>query len=424
MEAVSYRIRDPVHGFVQFDQVEKSLIDSSPFQRLRRIKQLAMTHLVYPGAVHTRFEHSIGVMEVATQLFDSLVERGGSRLKAALRVDSPDELARLRRTLRIAALLHDVGHAPFSHASEDLLPEGHEGMTARIMKDSELRDVLEKRHYQAGLHMEDIVPVALEPKASGGPLDARSQFLNELITGVFGADRIDYLLRDSLHAGVKYGQFDASRLIQSLTFVEDPETGDPVIALDRGGIHAAEGLILARYFMYQQVYFHKTRRIYDHHLLQFLEGLLPDGHYPQEAQEYLKWDDTAVEQEIQRQGRLGSNEAASVFYTRGHYRMVFQAPEGSLESYMDQVDDLRRGLADTFGNDVYVDALVKPLAPTGGPDVLVVSKGSVVSTWEAESKLFSTLPPLGFFRVYARNDGSVKKAVEDYCQGFFGVRSC
>lgn len=122
---VLYEIRDPIHGFVLFDELEKDLINSLPYQRLRRIKQLAMTHFVYPGAVHTRFEHALGVMELATMIFETLRKKQPTRFMAAFRLEADADVERARRVLRLAALLHDVGHAPFSHASrQDPLQSG------------------------------------------------------------------------------------------------------------------------------------------------------------------------------------------------------------------------------------------------------------------------------------------------------------
>src|ERR1700761_5000733 len=126
MSSKDIEIRCPIHGFVQLNEWERRIIDHPVFQRLRRIRQLAWTDMVYPGAMHTRFEHSLGVMHVATQLYDAIAERSGAILKGDLAYND-DGLRTDRILVRLTALLHDVGHAPFSHAAEDLLPLHEEG---------------------------------------------------------------------------------------------------------------------------------------------------------------------------------------------------------------------------------------------------------------------------------------------------------
>jgi len=145
----TYEIRDPIHGFIKLNEWERDIINQPAFQRLRRIKQLAWTDMVYPGATHSRFEHSLGVMQVISSLFDAICERQKSFLTDNLNYRESG-LDRLRALLRIAALLHDIGHAPFSHAGEDIFPVDsqtgrayvHEEYSAAIVK-FELRDVIE-----------------------------------------------------------------------------------------------------------------------------------------------------------------------------------------------------------------------------------------------------------------------------------------
>ncbi len=144
-----YEIRDPIHGFIQFNAWEREIINHLVFQRLRRIRQLGLTEMVYPGAVHTRFEHSPGVMHVATKLFDQIVKRQKIYPKELLNCNDED-FARTRTIIRLAALLHDIGHSPFSHAGEGLMPliksgdrfYGHEDYSAAIIE-LMLRDVIE-----------------------------------------------------------------------------------------------------------------------------------------------------------------------------------------------------------------------------------------------------------------------------------------
>ena len=283
-----HEIRDPVHTFVRLDNDERQVLDSRPFQRLRHVHQLALTYLVYPGATHKRFEHSLGVMELASRVFDIVTNRDNvsEHVRARLpELDRPDTLAYWRRVLRMAALCHDVGHLPFSHAAErELLPDGwdHERMTRAIISGDEMRSIWGS--LKPPLSPEDITKLAVGPeKAADIEFSTWESILSEIIVGdAFGADRMDYLLRDSHHAGVAYGRFDHYRLVDTLRILppaaaREADDSEPALGLESGGIQSAEALMLARYFMYSQVYFHAVRRIYDIHLMDFLKEWLDGG---------------------------------------------------------------------------------------------------------------------------------------------------
>jgi len=302
MRKPRHEVRDGVHGFVIFDNVERELIDSRPYQRLRSIHQLALTYQLYPGATHRRFEHCLGVMEIATRIFDRLFD---GQVPDNVRSRIADELQNnkgyWRRVLRAAALLHDLGHLPFSHAAEaELLPMGwdHERLTVEIIRNSEIKGILENA--TSPIKPEDVIDIAWSPKdrAKAEPhyeLSPWKALLNEIITGnTFGADRIDYLLRDSWHTGVAYGRFDPYRLVAGLRPIVAPDTDEVAIGLDDGAIHAAEALLLARYFMYTQVYMHEVRRIYDLHLQRFLQAWLPGGKFSVTWQEAIAMTDDEV----------------------------------------------------------------------------------------------------------------------------------
>ena len=138
-------VRDPIHGFIIYNGLEKEIINSKPFQRLRHIKQLAFTDYVYPGATHTRFAHSLGVMEFATKIFDILVRKQGDVLKKGFGWNDGD-IQRNRQLLRLSALLHDVGHAPFSHASESLFSNGqkHEDYSVKIIRETQIGNIIDQ----------------------------------------------------------------------------------------------------------------------------------------------------------------------------------------------------------------------------------------------------------------------------------------
>ncbi len=337
MTKLQHEVRDGIQGFVLFDEFEKTLIDSAPVQRLRCINQLAMCYQVYPGATHKRFEHSVGVMEFAARIFDSLFtrrlpDRVQERIESELQPPRKDYW---KRVVRVAGLLHDVGHLPFSHAAESaLLPDGwnHERLTAEIIRNSEIADLLKKE--RPAVEPEDVVDVAwdvkkrIEHESTGWSLGPWKTLLNEIICGnTFGADRIDYLMRDSWHAGVAYGRFDPDRLISGLTAVIHPDTEEIALGLDIGAIHTAEALLLARFFMYSQVYFHDVRRVYDLHLKEFLQAWLPEHKFSANWQDLLGITDHEVLAAMRESATDKANEhheLAARVLNRKHFRTAYE----------------------------------------------------------------------------------------------------
>src|SRR5271165_100954 len=264
-------VRCPVHGFIGYSKNERKIIDHPVFQRLRHVRQLAMEYLVYPGAVHTRFEHSLGVMELATQVFDRLLERHRVEIEKDLR-QVPElgdhTIAKSRQLIRLMALLHDVGHPAFAHAGEAGIPgEDHEKVSIHAIQ-AILGSLLDSTFFPGT----SAVLVRLMEKSE------ELAFLSQLVSGEMDADRADYLLRDSLHCGVSYGLYDVAKLIEAVTLVEDPDSGRLQLALERGGEHMFEAMILARYQMNVQVYFHKIRRIYDHYLEEYNRSWGPENY--------------------------------------------------------------------------------------------------------------------------------------------------
>jgi HD superfamily phosphohydrolase len=309
-------------------------MDSAPFQRLRHIHQLAMTYLVYPGATHRRFEHSLGVMELVSRIYDVVTDSG--RVHPTMRDLMPEKGSAShqywRHALRMAALCHDIGHLPFSHAAEkELLPEGwdHERMTIELIRSPAMRSIWEEM--TPPLRTEDVIKLAVGPdKYREHVFTDWEIILSETIVGnVFGADRMDYLLRDSYHAGVAYGSFDRYRLIDTLRVLprEDQGSSEPALGLEEGGLHSAEALMLARYFMYQQVYFHPVRRIYDIDLKEFLKEWLPNGSFGVKIEKYLAMTDAEVTAAIlaaSRNYRSRAHKAASKITNRQHFKVLYQ----------------------------------------------------------------------------------------------------
>ena len=229
-------IRDSVHGDLNLNELEVELIDSPQIQRLRRIKQLGFTYLVYPGANHSRFEHSIGTMYLASRLADNLL------------LDDHQ-----KSIVRICAILHDSGHGPFSHVSEGFM-RTHEELTSELIKKSQLRDILSENF--------DLKEILETVRGEGS--------LGQIISGELDVDRMDYLLRDSYYTGVAYGVIDVERLIYNM------ELGEHLM-IKRKGVQAAESMLLARYFMYPSVYQHHTTRIINSMFRRCLKKLFDGG---------------------------------------------------------------------------------------------------------------------------------------------------
>lgn len=328
-------VRDPIHIFCKLDSDEKKVLNSRPFQRLRHIHQLALTYLVYPGATHKRFEHSIGVMELASRVYDVLTD--SNNINEIVRESVPeigreDAKRYWRRIVRMAALCHDIGHLPFSHAAEKhLLPEGwnHERLTVDLIRSKEMTQIWE--NMTPPLRTQDIVKIAVGPKELKEiSFSNWEAILSEIIVGdAFGVDRMDYLLRDSYHAGVAYGKFDHFRLVDTLRILpkNGEEDEEPVLGIEEGGLHTAEALLLARYFMYKQVYFHPVRRIYDIHLKDFLKEWLDGGAFSTDIYELLNITDNEVTSgilETARNSTLKGHISANRIVNRDHFRLIYQ----------------------------------------------------------------------------------------------------
>lgn len=250
-------IRDTLYGMIKLSKPEFDLLDTFPLQRLRRIKQLAMANLLYPGANHTRFEHTLGVMHLSTRIADKLIDKR----------DMPDFHYK-REAIRGAALLHDIGHGPFSHVFESVLQEKN--------KDLVEKGEIEEIHEQITLDIidlnEDIKKCfdnkTLELVKKIIAKSMRRELEKEIVSGPLDADKYDYLIRDSNYTGVKYGFFDFERLLDTMTVLKN-EMGN-FIAFEKDGKEAVEQFLLAKYYMDSQVYRHRVRFITDHMIIKGL----------------------------------------------------------------------------------------------------------------------------------------------------------
>jgi HD superfamily phosphohydrolase len=228
-------ITDPIHKNIKFTLVEKELIDTFIFQRLRRIRQLAGAHLVYPGALHSRFEHSLGSMFLAGL--------AGQTLYSKDYFTDQDYIQKLR----IAALLHDIGHGPFSHLFEEILNTddkfSHESIGQNIITKTIVSDIITKNGYNS----QEIASLSFGKH--------KINFLNEVISGGLSVDLMDYLPRDSYFSGTEYGKIDYHRIINSLEV-----SSNDILGISKSALYSYESMLISRYQMFKAVYFHKTVR--------------------------------------------------------------------------------------------------------------------------------------------------------------------
>ena len=231
-------IRDPLWNTIRLDHTAVRIIDTAAFQRQRYIKQLGFTHLVYPGATHTRFDHAVGVYHLAVIALRRLRECGGI----------PEELWQDAGLVPYAALLHDIGHYAFSHALEelgpDMLPGDHEAVSARFFASAELKEALSTLGEDAGQKIHSLIQ-----GRSGNPFGG-------LVSGSLDLDKMEYLRRDARFCGVPYGEVDVDRLLQGFAILTDPETGASEVGVYEKAVSALESLLFAKYQMFRNVYWH------------------------------------------------------------------------------------------------------------------------------------------------------------------------
>lgn len=344
------KIYDSVHGFIPFDEFEKELIDSVPFQRLHYIHQLGIAYLVYPGATHTRFEHSLGVMLLASLMFDKICKSIRPDVFHFVPRKGSADFLYWRRVLRMAALCHDLGHLPFSHVAEkDLLsPHGHELMTLKIIESDYLKPVWQKlRNAPSYLEdvierdiVEDIKKIAIgEAKwkaMTGKGFNSWERIVSEVITGdFFGADRIDYLIRDAKSTGVAYGLFDYHQLIEMLRILPSVDRGSDELQLgiDENGLESCEGLLLARHFMHRRIYQYSSVKAYNFHLRRYMKANYSPKIF-EDLESFLSISDTDVISSLNKAAKdprlPGHADARCVIYRQHRFRAI-ALPENMTE---------------------------------------------------------------------------------------------
>lgn len=301
-------INDEIHGSIEFNELEGRIIDSRAFQRLRRIKQMSITYLVYPGANHTRFEHSLG-----TAYLSWLISR-----KLGLEEDEA-------RKIKLSGLLHDIGHTPFSHEGEDVLKKyigNHEEIGKKKILEGQIADIIAENYKHN---------------------EIENTSYESIITSDLGSDRMDYLKRDALNTGVAYGIIDIDRIVHTLCM----ERGE--LCIEKGGLEAAEYLLIARFMMFSAVYMHKTVRIATAMLYKAIEGAISDKTI--EPQEFAELDD-ATALNMMSKSKDGGKYATAIL-ERELYKEVCSFPKDDFSK--DEAKKMEIDLSEKFGCDIIVD---------------------------------------------------------------------
>lgn len=420
--------RDPIHGSIRLSPRELQVVEHPLLQRLRGIKQLGFADFAFPGATHSRFSHTLGAMEVGSRAFDA-VFGDESQLPAATR-------ERFRQTIRLALLLHDIGHAPLSHATESCMPlrtalgideDGgargaratHEDYTIKLLLASDLTALLRAEFGDQGIDPRDVA------RLISGRFDERRDafrvdgvdfgpLLRQLVSGELDADRMDYLQRDSYYAGVAYGKFDDQWLINNLT-QHVTEDGAVHLALLHRAIFAFEDFLLSRYHMFISVYYHHTAVGLDTMLARFIDEE-PDAFViPTDPADFVNLDDVSFWNTL----RGSQSPWAQRIVTRQLYRRVVElnADDGVLE-----LPALKTALAEA-GIDYFISRDESVLSHYYGSGIVAANPIFVVnralrraSRIDSYSKLFARYAqPTRLTRLYCRPDqlGAAQDCLRD-----------
>ncbi len=376
---MSIQIRDSIHGSIVLSNRELQLIDHPAFQRLRNIKQLGFADLAFPGATHSRYSHSLGAMELATRIFDGLFKPGD--LDEAFR-------KRMRQAVRLAMLLHDLGHAPLSHTMEMRMPAGvtHEDYTYRLITDSSFSREMTRLFADDGVYPKDIT--SLEFKQGG--LNYQP-ILKQIISSECDADRMDYLQRDSFYCGVNYGKFDADWLMSCLTAIE--QDGAVYLGIKSKGMFSFEDFLLSRYHMFASVYLHHTPVIFEKMLQKYFKESKEAFELPADLEAYIKLDDIDIQMHL----RQSKNSWAQRIVQRKPYSLLMdELSQSEHVRLCEQLADQKISLIESQSN----NAISKYFGRSSIPLYVQTKRGTIVEL-ESYTELFKRYQrPAQFNRIY------------------------
>ncbi|MGC8931983.1 MAG: HD domain-containing protein [Candidatus Methanodesulfokora sp.] len=398
-------IKDPIHGYIKINNFELSIIETRPLQRLRRIKQLAGSEYVYPGAIHTRFEHSIGTMHMAGLMAETLKDLGVDVVQLS----------------RLQGLLHDVGHGPFSHTFEPVLEEicglSHEDMTQKIVKETEIADILSKNGFD---------PAEVADYSIGR---GKTRYQNQIIRSPFDADKLDFTMRDSYHTGAGY-YVDAYRIVYNLGIIDNS------LGLNIKALPTLESLLISRLLSFRSIYFHKTSRAAQVMLtraMKIVSDKLEVEEATKDVEKYLQLDDYTVWNVIRSDPRTRNifEDLANRRLLKVAYEDVLYRREGDLALLEKKsiVESIRDEIADRSGvprEEIYIDTpLLRtlPVEDISSEIIFFSSEGEGIKRVNADEispiiyQLRRTV--MSTLRVYTRKENveKVKKASEEVFKG-------
>lgn len=427
-DTFSVHFRDPIHGSILISSDELALVESPVFQRLRGIKQLGFADHAFPGATHTRFAHSLGAMEMATRMFDAVFPSPRVALEGGSEAEGPalaeETRRRFRQLLRLAVLLHDIGHAPLSHATEGFMPprrelgldclsagedDGvratHEDYTTLLILDSVLTPKIEERFSGRGITSGDVanlitgvLPERAEALRDGG-IDY-APLLTQMVSGELDADRMDYLQRDSYHAGVDYGRFDQDWILGNLG--HHIEEGRAYLALYHRAIFAFEDFLLSRYHMFASVYYHHSSIAFDTMLTRFIAEE-PSFRFPTDAQAYIEFDDVSFWSLL----RASKNPWAKRIVQRNIYRRILELNAEEDTSDLKNIEDAlaAEGIDFYVSQDESVLSRYYAFGGVGAPIYVVNRALGRARRVDTYSKLYERYAqPARLLRIYCRPD--------------------
>ncbi len=406
------RIRDPIHGTIVLTDAEATVVDTPHFQRLRHIRQLGFGELAFPGATHTRHAHCLGAMHVAARLFDAMTSKSG--LDAETR-------ERFRATVRLAVLCHDLGHMPLSHSSERIAPmraslrlpppldepvgrANHEDFTAKLLLDSSLTPIVRAAYAHIGVTAEQATALVMgAPELAAGAFFDRGVdwtfALRAIVSGELDADRMDYLLRDSLYTGVNYGRYDLEWLLQHISAERRLHTS--VMAISPAAVFAFEDFLLSRFHMFLSVYYHHTAASFEYMLARFYDSSPSAFQIPTDPEAFLRCDDISLYAAL----RESTNPWAQRIVERRGFRHLVQFTErdpeydlGALAAALEQAG-IEHFTVESRG------VLSKYFEEGNNPSLYVIDSGSGrLTPIAAYTPLYKRFGSVRLSRIYVRRD--------------------
>jgi len=399
-------IKDPIYGYVNITEEDKKLIDTPYLQRLRRVRQLPLADYVYPSAVHTRFEHSLGVAHLAMNIMINLP------------VEIEEDEAKI---IRFASLLHDIGHGPFSHLFEVILIKyfnlNHEQVGREIIIRSEIADILK----DIGIN-----PVEIGNLIVGESFSLK-KYLQQIVKSGIDADKLDFIKRDNFHSGAGYGNIDIDRLVNTMEVYEEN------LAINMTALHTFELFLLARVKSFEAVYFHKTLRIAQLMLLKAIEKYIEKNGFPSklEIDEYLNLDDLRLWIKLAEDS--SSKDIMKRIERRDLMKEAFEKrflSKESLSNLMKELDEIKESIiskANINEDELFIDLSILPSVPYHGayaydPFEIPIVK---VEAYEKIKYSLTELSPwiesikgyLNIVRVYT--EGKYRTKIEDICKKIF-----